>query len=428
MITALLTFMLSSSEAIEVKPEIIPFSDPEIVNPLRGYHRWYRNRSVPTMDHYNRFSWVQLERGPGQYDFSIIEEQMEEARKAGAKFAFRVDALNEYLTEVGVPDYVRQRVPGYFSDKINTGATNKRMWVPDWNNPYFIARFRALVQALGRRYNGDPRLSYYDMGMYGRWGEWHTWQLKLEGTPATKRKFIDIQLAAFDRTRILMNSGGGEVDAFVYCLKQSPLIGVRCDSLDMPGDWFSKQFTNYPKKLAVMKDRWKTAPFIVECETEDITKVERWHLASISDFSWGKPKDQRFVDIGKRTGYRYELNSVRFPSRWTQGTPVTLEARWSNVGVTPLYERFDVVYELWPEKGERKVWSAKSQLDLTKFLPTQAPQKKVDRLRPTVPPGRYRLTVAVLDPTGYRKPLALAIRGRNPQGRYPLGIVEVAAR
>lgn len=31
------------------------------------------------------------------------------------------------------------------------------------------------MQALGQRFNGDPRLAYVDVGGYGNWGEGHNW-------------------------------------------------------------------------------------------------------------------------------------------------------------------------------------------------------------------------------------------------------------
>jgi hypothetical protein len=192
----------------------------------------------------------------------------------------------------------------------------------------------------------------------------------------------------------------------------------------MPGDWFEKQFTNYPKKYAIMKDRWKTAPFIVECSTDDLPKVERWHLAAISDFSWGKPKSERYVRIGKRLGYRFQLDRLACPSMWRRGEKVDVTSRWSNVGITPLYERFDVRYELLPIVGGA-VWSTRSKLDLTKFLPGSS--SILDRIAvpATLPRGKYRLRLAILDPTGIRAPLALASVGRDKQGRYPLGTVEL---
>ena len=87
----------------------------------------------------------------------------------GAKFAFRVMAVNEFTSPVEVPAYLGTEAGGSWC-KVD----GQSVWVPAWDSPAFLARAQALVDALGARFNGDQRLGYYDMGLYGHWGEWHT--------------------------------------------------------------------------------------------------------------------------------------------------------------------------------------------------------------------------------------------------------------
>jgi hypothetical protein len=46
---------------------------------------------------------------------------------------------------------------------------------PDYDHPDMLAAMVGLIEALGARYNGDPRLGFVQLGMLGFWGEWHTW-------------------------------------------------------------------------------------------------------------------------------------------------------------------------------------------------------------------------------------------------------------
>ena len=96
---------------------------------------------------------------------------------------------------------------------------------------------RALTAALARAFDGDPNLAYYDMGIYGHWGEWHAYpfadcETAGEASEATKRTLIDMQVSAFSHTRLVMNTGASDSEAFAYALHKSARIGVRIDSLN----------------------------------------------------------------------------------------------------------------------------------------------------------------------------------------------------
>lgn len=421
-------------------PTIIPLSDPEIVNPLRGFHRWYGVEGIPqprpAYDHYVRYGWRELEPIKGQYDFSLIERDMQAAQAAGARFAFRVMSVNGFSAPVVVPDYLRHEVGGKFC-RYN----NQDVWVPNWDQPVFTARAQALIAALGARFNGDPRLAYYDLGVYGHWGEWHTGGLCTPpASAATKRALVDLQLGAFPTTRTLMNSGGAEVDAFVYALSQSPRVGIRVDSLCDP--WFGEQFTANAQKFAAMQERWKTAPVISEFVGgmhPDITRCDQqvrdWHIATVAGGNFGAwssytaNEQAQLLLLGKHTGYRFQIKELSYPSEATTGVPFTINVQWENVGITPAYEPFTVVFELRPQGQPIAAWVGVSQLQLERLLPTAQAQQVADSLilSRRLPPGWYDLSVAVRDFSGTRPPLALANAGRTSDGHYPLGRIFVHA-
>ncbi|GAB4215347.1 MAG: DUF4832 domain-containing protein [Roseiflexaceae bacterium] len=422
---------------ITITPTVIPLSAPEIVNPMRGYYRWYGSEPIPqprpSYDHYVRYGWRQLEPSRGQYDFSALEQAMQAAKASGARFSFRVMAVNEYSSPIEVPSYLQKEAGGRYCSFNGTS-----MWVPTWDNPAFIERARALMQALGGRFNGDPRLGYYDMGIYGHWGEWHTSTLCTPpASDATKRALVEMQIDAFPNSRILMNSGASEVMAFVYALGRSPRIGVRVDSLCNP--WFDEQFYQDGEKLAAMKDRWKTAPMVAEFfnpRPDDISlcqrQVQNWHVAAIGNgpinwTSYNADQQSQMVTLGKLTGYRFALTSLTYPAAAPSNSQITLSAQWRNNGVTPAYEPFDVTFELQPKGQSMIAWRAVSQLDLQQLLPSTTPQAVVDQayLPTGLAPGVYTLSVVVRDSTGYRPPLALAIQGGSASGRYTLGDITI---
>ena len=423
-----------TSGTVTVSPIAIPIADTEIVNPMRGFYRWYGGEPIPQPrpadDHYARFGWRQLEPDRGQYDFSAIEQALREAKGAGAKFAFRVMSVNEFTSPVEIPSYLMQEAGGAYC--FYNGA---KIWVPAWDSPAFLARAEALMSALGERFNGDPRLGYYDIGIYGHWGEWHTEGLCTPpASAATKRALVDIQVAAFPNTRLLMNSGGKEVDAFVYALSKSPRIGVRVDSLCSP--WFDSQFTEAPEKLAAMRDRWETAPVITEFYTwnpSDLALCDQqaraWHVAAIANgnignwSSYSAEQQAQILTMGKHVGYRFALSALTYSVGVASNSLFTISSQWSNVGITPAYEAFAVIFELRVKGQATVLWSGQSRLDLERFLPATEPQTINDQfyLPGRIAAGDYILSLVVRDLTGYRPPLSLAIAGADGDGRYTLG-------
>lgn len=442
-----------------ITPKEIPLSAPDLVNPMRGFYDWLgvgvRPPGLQFPEFYKRYMWDELEPSRGVYDFSVIKQDIAAAKAKRQKFAFRIMAVNSFNDdEIGVPAYITSEVPGdycgYDPEYIKTEWEVDRVWVPDWNSSAFLSRARALVNVLGKEFDGDAEIAYYDMGIYGHWGEWHAYPFVNcatagEASDTTKHSIIDMQLAAFPKSRIVMNSGAGNSDAFAYALNKSPRIGIRIDSFNWP--WFDQQINENQGKKALVESRWKTAPIIVEFggyfnpnDSKDFSlaksQVTRWHLASLANgnsYTWDtltQTQKNNFLMAGKLAGYRFVPKELRFPSTITRGSTIRLESKWSNKGVTPLYEKFVVRYELRPKGQTNIVWRGNSGLDLQTLLPTvrggiDTPKQVSDSFifPQTLSPGTYTLSLVVYDPTGYRDKLALAIEGRNASGRYSLGNV-----
>ena len=64
--------------------------------------------------------------------------------------------------------------PEYLDSKMNSWYSSKKnCTVPDWNNAYLLERLDSLVAALGRTFNKDERIGYFEIRSYGNWGKWH---------------------------------------------------------------------------------------------------------------------------------------------------------------------------------------------------------------------------------------------------------------
>ncbi|MCQ2433464.1 MAG: beta-galactosidase, partial [Clostridia bacterium] len=153
----------------------------------------------PGLNHlYIRFDWSDIEREKGVYNFSPIDDIMEEWGPYGYRFSLRMCCF-ETGYEYATPKYVFEEgakgimIPG-------SGPQ------PDYGDPIFLAYLEKFVEALAKKYDGDPRIEIVDIGSYGTWGEGHTsvGDFVIYPPEVVKRHF-DIHAKYFTKTFLLCN-------------------------------------------------------------------------------------------------------------------------------------------------------------------------------------------------------------------------------
>jgi len=137
------------------------------------------------------------------------------------------------------------------------------------------------------------------------------------------------------------------------------------------------------------------------------------------------------MDTMKRIGYRIGINSLTMPAIITAGARFSVRSTWSNAGITPAYNLWNVMVQLRRSNG-KVVWQGKSRLNMQKLLPTRSGgiDKPVSigdtfRLKRDVAAGRYLVSLEVLDPRHYYVPMRLANYHRSVVGSYPLGKITI---
>ena len=468
---ALLVFShLYAERAVELatfRPAPLAPDAPELAGIGRGLFKWNDQAAPytvplprPEPDVYHRFDWRELEPAKDQYDFSRLDALADEARARGGKFMFRINAFcTAWCPEVAVPDYFLDHDD---PDYLPGGWRYHHAYVPDWNDPHFLDRAEKLLQALGRRYGGDPRLGVVQIGLYGNWGEWHTWPLRYPSptgaqdmTAENQRRLIDMHARAFPNTQLVMMRGGkSEAKAVVYAMG----LGAGTDPpVARPIGWAADCWADPAQEddlpalpqWPAMRDRWRVAPVMGEiCGTLDARSpnwpvlprhVADYHISLLGNGNIGgdgvwvnlpKHAQEQFRRAGNLAGYRYALTRLSLPARLRPGSSFTVTSAWSNRGVAPIYEPWQVLVQLRDPADDRVVWEGRSRLDLRQLLPADGPVPAlVDTflLPAGLAPGRYDVTVQVRDiTTDYRAPLPLAIEGRRADGSYELGSTLVA--
>jgi hypothetical protein len=476
-------------------PATIPLASTEIVNSGRGQYIWYGHAQQPTgqptpYDTYWRWGWKDIEPTQGNYNFSVIDAKLADAKAHGGRFGFSIGAANAQCNGC-------TSMPSYLNTTTNAGTVtvNERVYntntyanfnytIPDWNNANFQARWAALMSALGARYNNDPRLAYYETGGYGDWGEWHNWPYegaynsggslypRTEMTFASAQKMIDATTSAFSKKTVLTEIIGTRITtdptkmqdknlnfgawAFQYFMTK-PNVGIRNACLGggnveqsainaVAAD--QKLGATNPFGTSLPTDpaqRYKTNFVTTEwCNNIDVNTtdgtfvkgealVRQWHVSSLSSANFQNTVDNypatqknAYILANKESGYRYQINTVTVPSVVNPSTSMAITSNWSNVNVAPTYDNWTVAYQLRNSSSGAVVAQTNSSLNLKALLPGATTVTDTLPIG-SIPTGTYDLTASVTDPGGYLAPMNLANTGRTSGGYYPLGKVTLTA-
>ena len=446
-----IALLLAAQSVVKFSPIIIPLSDTEILNPGRGLARWQQKEGLPfpTVDHYQRVRWSDIEKSKAVYDFSMLKAEAEATKNdidGRGLFGLAVRCLDSGIDH-SYPTYIDELMIGEWH------SANKSCWVPNWNDPYFLERQDSMVAALGREFNNDPRVGYVEIRSYGNWGEWHMSRFETPPMPAvpitrtTILHMIDTYIKAFPDKQLIMLTD--QEIGLEYALSKTNLkypIGWRRDS------WLSDIFDNWKSSIALplALERWKIAPVIIESVESKKIKYKNalrqiidYHVSSIgntNDTKWNEISQgvkDTLINCIKYAGYRFILRNIQYPKTISSGQIVNLKSEWSNVGVSPIYRDWKVYFRLCNPTTGAVLYEAPSTIDLRKLLPTYSFTTNVDTpisyLDSFVVPsdfknGNYNLELIITDPTTYLAPLKLAIKGRKINGAYDLGTIVISTK
>jgi len=443
-------------------------TDELLANPGIGWQTFHCVKSkdkslpewLPSTMHYARWGWGTLEPEPGKIDYAFLDKVLKDSREAGQQLAFRVMCCSTTPRDPYFPKWLKDVGGRIIETQYGTGPT---LPVPDLDDPVVLKRHLDFIKRLGERYDGHPDIDHIDIGSVGWWGEWHMSNAKGVSmpTPETQQKIVDAWLTAFKKTQLLMLIGGGKM--LTYATQHG--CGWRADCLgDMGG--FSKTWCHMRKgypfwiKQAGVEDAWKTAPVAWEsCWDMRRWVQEKWPLRFIFNYALAlhgsvlnnksaplpegpeiRPEIERFV---RRLGYRLVLRELKHPATAAAGKELALSMKWQNVGSAPCYRPYRLAYRLTNDNGIAKVLP--STITVNKWMPGSVPLFTEDfykgewdlpngevndvadkvALPADIPPGRYRLSIAVIGEKTLAPAIRLGIHGRAEDGWYPLSSLDV---
>jgi hypothetical protein len=121
-------------------------------------------------------------------------------------------------------------------------------------------------------------------------------------------------------------------------------------------------------------------------------------------------------------GYRFILRRLEYPETVRPGEMMPVYMWFFNAGVAPVYRKYILAVQLSSSNGEALI---KTSADVRTWLPGDAVFDGTLYIPQTLKPAEYDFRVGLLDPRTERATIKLAIEGRQPDGWYDLGTIQV---
>jgi hypothetical protein len=154
-------------------------------NPLKGFATMFNlGGAVDTFPHSirgNLFAMDDIMLAPGDFQWNVIDDFLDEQTQSGNHVFFQVN-IDPANGTSWMPQFIKEQMTEddwYFLETTSFNPETMEFEVtfqdsiPNWNNQLLYNSMLELVDSMGARYNGDPRIFMVQIGLYGSWGEWN---------------------------------------------------------------------------------------------------------------------------------------------------------------------------------------------------------------------------------------------------------------
>ncbi|ATO61782.3 MULTISPECIES: hypothetical protein [Mycobacterium avium complex (MAC)] len=412
----------------------IPLSVQDVPNPLRGQYEDLLQPLFPqgnpaqrrypawpaSQDASLRVPWRQLQpTDPSslppdapddrKFDFSVIDDALAKLASRNMRLTLRVVAYNSCCdtvypnnTNIAMPDWMRPAATNYTGPQRYWWSPGVTQVVPNWNDQNYLNAFGQLLAALGRRYDGDERLSVFEFSGYGDFSENHISYLRDSlGAPGPApdesvaklgyfsqfrdqnitagsiRQLVEATVKAFPHTQLVTTALNPEIVRQLIAddvtKRLSAPVGIRADCLGVQDPlpaWAERDGSHYVQTkdplVGALRDRMAAAPVITEwCQLpagtdprsyyeKGLRDVMKYHVSMTSSFNFpavdaSTPMDPALYLLWAQAnvvaGYRYSAEARQGSQSLADGK-ATLDVTWTNYGSAAATENWVPGYRL----------------------------------------------------------------------------------
>jgi len=373
-----------------------------------------------------------LMNGPNSFDWSYLENILNTIASHQNQGIGRV-----YLDYPGttmkpadaIPDYLINGLKFYSYNEYGGGVS------PDWENQTLGDAMVQLITALGKKYDKDPRIAFWQVGFLGHWAEWHDEEIAFASKNTQDRILLAFN-SSFPFTQLLVRYP----DVTGNNAASSLRIGYHDDSFGqdtlIPDSWGFMSRMNSAKAT----EQWKTVPIGGELRPElqlcifaanpqsacagtglTVEPFNQCVTTSHSSWQWnyqawgtGYSGDDynRALAGSVSQGYSFYVQSIVVSNPEPKTGTFTVDVYLQNNGVAPFYYPLNLIatYE-----NTKFILSSPNGSDLRTLLPSSQPVKFSATL--TLINTLDPISISLYSPQSFLlKPIIFAIDGALSSG------------
>ena len=421
--------------------QTLEYAPAPVDNPLKGLvpYQGEKRAMFPHSLEFNTIAYSKLVKGYDQFDWQPLEQLLNDISSRGHQAVFRV-YLEFPDEQSGIPPFLVKdglkitRYPNIYSERKPPTLAE----TPNYEDRNLRRSLQTFVTALGKKYDGDPRIGFITAGLLGLWGEWHTDpRNELFASKAVQQEMLAAYTAAFKITPVQLRYPVGDKDPNNAANAQLK-FGYHDDSfawgtLDTgkpDKNWFYMPSLQAAGPAAVAK--WQTAPIGGEIrpeawgqvfdETPDKPEIQNFrkcvdatHASWMMDSGMFRQKQDseridRATTESRHMGYEFYVPAVTIAPVAAGKLPVNVEL--VNRGVAPFY--YDWPIEFGAVSGGKLQKTFRGSGKLTGLLPNDPARKWADLLDLNgLAAGNYQLVMRVPNRLPAGHPLKFANQAQD---------------
>ncbi|NIK70807.1 S-layer homology domain-containing protein [Paenibacillus sp. BK720] len=407
------------------------------------------------MNNLNDFNWTEL------------DKRLEAVASRGNQAVFRV-YLDYPNKPSGIPQFLLDEgLETYAYSEYNNGKDAASL-APNYNDEHLMGALDNFIEALGARYDGDPRIGFLTIGLIGFWGEWHTYPYdgnikspNLMPTDANLKRVLTDMDNAFNETQLVLrypmdNSTlktknfdvGYHDDSFAFQTLPPSLGGQgwhfwgRVNDAGVTDFWKSNSMGGEMRPEIQLK-MWNNDPPVYNepsAPIEGAQGEDYYTSLNLTHASWlitqgvfQTPLESeplaRAAEGSRRLGYEYYV-----PATYLDASDGNLKVgvELENRGVAPFYYDWKVELAAKSDNGIVKIWEP--GWDLKDLLPNTNgfDNNKLfeSTSNPALSNGSYQILMRYVNPleaiNADAKKFRFANAEQNSDGWLELGSVDVS--
>lgn len=442
---------LCIASAVTEAQEPLEYVPAAVDNPLKGLvpYSGDKRQNFPHSMEFNYLALSDLMIGMKDFNWEPVEQLLNDVASRGHQTTFRVWMVYPGFDK-GIPEFLVKdglKVTTWL-DKNTEPFPPGKVHTPDYDDPRLRKALLNFIEALGEKYDGDPRIGFLTAGLLGVWGEWHEYPRQdLFASKDTQAAVLSAFTAAFKTTPVLLRYPTND-QHWLYTSNHDRPFGYHDDSfawatLDTGRDednWFFMPSLKVAGQPAL--DKWKQHPIGGEIRPElwglifdkktDHPKAQDFdecvratHATWLMDTGMSEEKQsaERIANASRavqKMGYEFHISQAAVERNAER---MTARIELHNTGVAPFYYDWKVELAALNDAGKPiKRWP--TDWKITALLPESGDRSWKHTIDvATLPQDGQWLAVRVVNPLPSGLPLrfANAADRQQPDGWFRIG-------